>query len=176
MDFQHYLIGNNHAKIAKNFNYTQIFPPKQPDSYCAMRALSLLPRICALQCTPGWFLKRSRCISRAAITLARISLPGSPGARLAMSSNSTGSISIWMSIFQGISRSRFLSKYLFSVMITYGKHFDFNHILNHSVDYAMLRVDTARPVSRKFIFESLRLADSNIRMLGHIFEQQVYFI
>ena len=36
---------------------------------------------------------------------------------------------------------------LFFVMIAHGKHFDFNNIVNHSIDNTMLRVNTSRPIS-----------------------------
>ena len=54
--------------------------------------------ICALQCTPGWFLKRRLWMARALMTLSLIAALGSPGALLDIWSKLTGCTSTCRSI------------------------------------------------------------------------------
>lgn len=54
-----------------------------------------------------------------------------------------------MAVFSDL--SRFLSRFDIFIMIAHGKNLYLNHIVNNTVDNAMLRVDSARPISCKFI-------------------------
>ncbi len=83
-------------------------PSASGSAYLCSRAVV----IWALQCTPGWFLKRRLWMARALMTRSRIAALGSPGALLAIWSKFTGWTSTCRSIRSGILGTRYFIQVL----------------------------------------------------------------